>query len=280
MKLHLCMKLAVRNMLNQKKVFINMLIGFGIIAFIIASNAMYLKVLDNGIHNLEHNSISKNYLSVSCNKSDISWSKLNEIKNLAGVSDIQVSTDDLLCVYMKKIYGGVNVNGYIPIEKTSLQLGNDLYYGKSISDFSLEKNDLTFQEMNLRCDANFMVENYSKISSTELKEFKNKYGENEFPFLYGTEPVSSNQIAVSDYFLNRYGISKESYKNLIGSNVAIFYNLPDDTAQVALKDVVLTGIIDSRFFTISSRKNTPHMFVTLGQKIPSDNYRIKIFGEL
>jgi len=131
--------------------------------------------------------------------------------------------------------------------------------------------------MILRCDVSFMVENYSKISLNELQEYKNKFGKDESPFLYGNEPNFENEIAVSDYFLNRYNISKESFKSLIGSNITIYHVSPDGLTQPTLKDVKLTGIIDSRFFTISSRKNTPQVLVTLSEDFPFDIYRIKIF---
>jgi len=279
MKLHLCLKLAVRNIVNQKKIFINMLIGFGIISFIITSNVLYLKVIDNSIRNMEQNTISKNYLTLKYRKNDIPWNLLNSIKNIDGVCDVQISTDDSLSSYTKKNDAAANVNGHIAIDETCLQIGNDLYYGKSISDITLENKDFTFQEMNLRCDVNFMIESYSLISSSEIREYKNKYGKNELPFIYGTEPVSANEIALSDYFLNRYSISKESFMDLIGSNITILYLLPDGSIQLTLKDVKLTGIIDSRFFTISSRKNTPQVLATLDQSFPFDDYRIKIFLE-
>lgn len=277
MKLQSCFKLALRNIVNQKKVFINMLVGFGIISFILISNVLYLKVINNSIHNMEQNTISNNYLTHSFSKNDISWDVLNKIKNIDGVSDLQVSVRDSLGSYAAKNNNNVSIRGYIPIDKTCLQIGKDLHYGKPIGDVSLEKKDLTLQDMNLRCDVNFMIENYSKISSVELREYKNKYGENALCFLYGTEPVCENEIAVSDYFLNRYSISKEAFKDLIGSNITILYLLPNGGTQATLKDVKLTGIIDSRFFTIESRKSTPQVLATLGKDFPSEDYRINIF---
>ena len=262
---------------KSKESFFNIVIGFGIISFIITSNLLYLIVINNSIRNLEQYSISKNYLTLICDKNDISWDMLNRVKNLEGVNSIQVSADDSLSSYTKKNNKDAKVSGYIPIEESCLLIGDNLYYGKSINDVSLEKNALTFQEMILRCDVSFMVENYSKISLNELQEYKNKFGKDESPFLYGNEPNFENEIAVSDYFLNRYNISKESFKSLIGSNITIYHVSPDGLTQPTLKGVKLTGIIDSRFFTISSRKNTPQVLVTLSEDFPFDKYRIKIF---
>lgn len=112
------------------------------------------------------------------------------------------------------------------------ELSNGEFYGKSIDDLSIEYeghnykgiNDYTYNfsitDMIIEdmCSVDFKVSTisaestlFSKGDSEELKSS---------PKLMGSIPKQKKEIMMSDYYLEKFGISKE---NIIGKNISIYY---------------------------------------------------------
>ena len=67
---------------------------------------------------------------------------------------------------------------------------------------------------------------------------------------------------MSDYYLEKFGISKE---NIIGKNISIYY-----MNNCIMKDYTVCGVIDSNIFYLHGKKNYSQIYIS--DKDPLNNF--------
>ena len=79
------------------------------------------------------------------------------------------------------------------------------------------------------------------ITENDIKEFDYRYSEPMM--LCGKDTVEPGEFIISDYYLERFGVPREKYGDLIGKRVTFSAG-----GKTILEDAVLVGIVDSRLF--------------------------------
>lgn len=161
----------------------------------------------------------------------------------------------------KKIISSLNEDYMLTSE-----LSNGEFYGKSIDNLSIEYeghnykgiNDYTYDfsiiDMIIEdmCSVNFKISTisaesilFSKGDSEELKSS---------PEFCGNIPKQKNEIMISDYYLEKFGINKE---NIIGKNISVYYK-----NNCIMKDYTVCGVIDSDIFYLHGKKNYSQIYIS------------------
>ncbi len=98
---------------------------------------------------------------------------------------------------------------------------------------------------------------FSLFTKNELKEYKTNFG-SDTPVLFGDLNLSSGQIIISDYMLERFGIIPDD--SLIGSKLSLYNS---ETEEIYCSDLELSCILNSDIFRISSAKWAAQILISI-----------------
>ena len=115
-------------------------------------------------------------------------------------------------------------------------------------------------------------------TDNELTEYRFKAGRNT-PLLAGTTELDEGQLVISDYILQRFGISTNRLDDLIGEHISIFCE-----GTTILEDYEITGILDRNLFHVDALNDSPQIFIAESDDVCTQfgitdfSYRLPIDG--
>ncbi|MGN0661084.1 MAG: ABC transporter permease, partial [Oscillospiraceae bacterium] len=116
-------------------------------------------------------------------------------------------------------------------------------------------------------------------TQNDLTEFNYTFPKSSV-FLFGNQPKNENEICLSDYILEKFGI-KDDLQKIVGKKISFYCE-----GESLIEDYTVSGIINSEFFRISSMNHMPQIFLrgseqinntynidTIATRLDIDNYR-------
>jgi ABC-type antimicrobial peptide transport system permease subunit len=101
-------------------------------------------------------------------------------------------------------------------------------------------------------------------TANERSEFHAKYPRDEI-IRYGKAITLDNDAMISDYMLERFGVPKEDFANIIGQKVSVLY-CAGGKETVLLDESYLCGILSQNFFRIENERYSPQFIVSVKNK--------------
>jgi ABC-type antimicrobial peptide transport system permease subunit len=230
---------------------------------------------------------------------------LNDQISLSYVSVTPESDDDVAKVVeamdgiglskSRKIYSGLwqyeilslLYNGDIPndeIENYRISIDGDTYIGvnDNSNTFGIDEKNATPEDIRSTDKAVYfgikILGGEKPIIATdnELKEFRNKYPDDGI-IIYGNSIENKNDVMISDYMLEKFGVKEDDFSDMIGKKISISFIDKDDEV-VLIQDSVLCGILSQNFFRVEKERYSAQVFVDAGnssfESIENFNYQI------
>lgn len=181
-----------------------------------------------------------------------------DLWQIAGRSDDEV----------KKIY----------ISSSALEWNGTLYEGVNDFTYDFDINSAASESdyaVPFRIDT--LVSGSTLLAEAEKAEFEQKFDNNTIYWLNGRIPENPNEILISDYMLEKYGIPKKKQESLIGQRVSMY--LEDNCI---LKNYTLCGIIDADIFYLHGKENCSQIYITETDKTETfhaPSYIVRLFAD-
>ncbi len=158
-----------------------------------------------------------------------------------------------------------------------MEIGRQRHYGRNdysyyfAKDYSLlvgkEAYSIPFSIMAYDVNQTFLTEN-------EKVEYQYKFGKSEY--VKGDLVKGEKDIMVSDYMLEKFGVSKEEQEALLGETISIGYG--DD--GLFLQDYKLCGILDSDVYHLESSGHDSQIVISLNDGVINNSDYIKSFYQM
>ncbi|MBQ8515406.1 MAG: FtsX-like permease family protein [Ruminococcus sp.] len=121
-----------------------------------------------------------------------------------------------------------------------------------------------------------LVSGSTLLAGAEQEEFQQKF-DKEASWLTGRLPQNPGELLMSDYMLEKYGISKEKQSSLIGETVSLY--LKD---ICILENYTLCGIADADIFYLHGKERCAQIYVTETAELSAfhvPSYIVRLFAE-
>jgi ABC-type antimicrobial peptide transport system permease subunit len=200
--------------------------------------------------------------------SDNNIDKIIKIMNREGLSE------------QKKVYSGLKqfvilsqlYHGEIPSEEITnyrLSIGGNTYIGNNDNSYTFEINEKDATSEDIRYADTTVYFGIKILSGSkpliatknEQIEFHNKYPKDKI-VLYGKEMNRNNDVMISDYILEKFGVSNDEYPNLIGEKITVsYYKSGEET--VLIDGSSLCGILSQNFFRVEKERASAQFFIDI-----------------
>lgn len=273
MKVFDIIKLSVINGIKNIKMSLSLIIGLTIIIELLMVSIGYEYSLNTYISETIKNESSLKYARFFGEDiRSVDTDKIEGIMQIDYVNlDNVVSKNGILGEGYRKTKNYTISDAVMKINGKRYIGVNDFSY-----DFNLESTLLAdSNDKSVMYDIGIMdYENNLLISENEINEFENKYNEKDI-FLEGENLYGKKQIVMTDYMLDKFGITTD-FSEYIGQKISL-YVVNNGEEICVLEDYELVGIIDSNFNRIGSRKDLPQIIISDIEKDFSDLGYTRIF---
>lgn len=173
---------------------------------------------------------------------------LNKVSEITGVSTVSV----LFEVFLPDKNGELSLRQEA-FENITLTIGNKEY--KENKNIPAKQNPMS-KDIGLL--AQICPENTDVLSESAFKQFQYIYP-NQSLIKFGTQPIKNNEVIISEYFLNKFGV--EDIKNVIGKNISVNVN-----GQSFVKNYKISGVINSNLYDIEYFSFDPQLYIMKSEK--------------
>jgi ABC-type lipoprotein release transport system permease subunit len=139
---------------------------------------------------------------------------------------------------------------------------NDNSYTFGIDEKNAASEDIHYEDTTVRFGMTVLAGNRPFIATeNERKEFKGKYPDDQM-VLYGKEIAGGNEVMISDYMLEKFGVPTNEFVSLVGKKISVVY---DDgvKASVLIEDSSICGILSQNFFRVERNRYSAQFFIHL-----------------
>lgn len=264
-----CFKLGLRNLVLYSKVYLNLFIVFSIFCFLFLSLLNYQFVIEYSLEQFNLQYASKTKIGVHISSNYINQDLINKLKNIPGVSGIQITTID------SKEDKNLKNRKNLLIEDTYLEIEGQKFEGKKMEELTFDYSHFSKKDIGLTPEILIKSTLGDSISVSEWIECKEQ---TKNYFLLGELPTKTKELVVSDYFLNRYGIYSEEFSSILGKTL----QLKDEEGNIIESNMILTGIVSKEIFNVKgqtelSRETSQAILMTDKISDDSDQVSIDIF---
>ncbi len=280
MKIIDIIRLAAKNISGSLKMVVSIILGFIIIMGIVMVSSGYGIAVNNYIVDIINNNSSGAYCYSMFQR--FTESDMERYKGDSKVEGIQVLKK--FDVYKlcedndKKIAASPLANDEVSFDAAILKIDEQTYKGKNdfTYDFGLDNPvSATRTEKIVKYRIGVMEEGNLQIAEKELSEYRNKYNKTR-PFLAGGEFTGENQVILTDYMLEKYGINAD-FKSCIGKKISLYINTEDGEFCI-VENYEICGIFDSDFYRINSRTDTPQILLSNANPEYCNIFYERVFG--
>lgn len=284
MKVRDLIKLEILNIVTNIKMTISIILGFIIVIAVILISAAYGISMNRYIKDVIDNNSSNAYCTnmfERFNENDMNTYSSNP--NIEGIQVIKRYDINRMCDENNRtIDNKMVISNSISFDVAIMRMDGVSYRGKNDYSYTFDKtssNSVESKDRLVKYMIGVMnVEDNLQISNGELQEYHNKFNKNN-PFIAGEKLTKNNQIILTDYILNRFGINI-SPSDCIGKkiNLGVFTNTGE---FIFPGEYEICGVLDSDFFRINSRGQTPQIILSKADdKFCNINFMDeKIFGK-
>lgn len=281
MKIIDIIRLAKLNILSNLKMAISIIFGFIIIMEIVMVSTGYGYSMNNYIEGTINNSSSSRYCySVFSNFKDSEIEEFRKNSNIEGVQILKNYDIYKFCQDNNKVINATPLaNDEVSMDAAVLKLDGKMYNGENDFTyiFNLDSSATATRTMKIVKYKIGVIEGEDNLqfSKSELLEYENKYDKSS-PFLAGGEFSGENQIIITDYMLEKFGVDSDSTE-YIGKKISLYVDTKE--GELCLIDnYEICGIIDSRFYFVNSRKSMPQILVSNANKEYLNISHERVFG--
>lgn len=280
MKMIDIIRLAAKNIFSSLKMAVSILFGFIIIMEIVMVSSGYGLAVNNYIIDIINNNSSGMYCYSMFER--FNDSDMKKYKDDSKVEGIQILKNYDVYRYCednnKKIAAPPLANDEISFDAAIMKIDDQTYKGKNDFTYDFGLNNpasATRTEKIVKYRLGVMEEDNLQFSERELSEYKNKFNKIN-PFLAGEEFTGENQIILTDYMLEKFGINTDNM-NCLGKKISLFIDTEDGEFCI-VDNYEIGGILDSDFFRINSRTNTPQILLSNANPEYCNIFYERIFG--
>lgn len=257
--------LAIHNLMAQKKIAIKILAGLTMSIAMIISLYLYLSSFQNEMESYNFNHKTECYFFTEYNQG-------YSVKNFLKILDEGRSQKEELHAGEMSIYARVNrkEEKTDKIKNMAMKIGDRKYTGKP--SWSSSNKDIKGMEAE-----DFLVGLYNKECSifpnSVMEKYKKETGKQRC--YIGNLPQNQGEVFISDYMLERFGISANDQEKIIGKSITIY--IKDSDNEEYCKDYILSGIFDSRILDIRETNiESLHLEQILINYLPSDYSKVNV----
>lgn len=220
--------IAWKNFKCKKNVMIKLISCFFIMICAISIFFSYTSATNSHLDEIINGSIAKSYVETETMLNLEKYPLITEVKDVTHFEFDDTLISSVVLKINGQEYEGVNDQSYDFVHPLSVGTSRSVY------------------------DVPFLIDAYnsnlSLFTDNDIIEYNSKFG-GKSPELYGKANLSSEDIIISDYMLERFGITPDS--SLIGSEITLYNS---ETDEIYCEKLKLSCILDSDIFRVSSVK--------------------------
>lgn len=180
--------------------------------------------------------------------------KIDKEKDVESMSEvIKVTTYGILDVV--DILGKTGKWSFTNMKRIQMKVGDDTYQGVNDYTYGFESYSYTDPRKTVRFKVAVCFEE-TFFDANELREYE---FDNEDYYkqgiIYGSSTLEENEILITDYYLDKFGIDKSDYEEMIGKEVSF---QSEDGIDIMGK-VTIAGIVDSRIYYVNDLFGVPQI---------------------
>ena len=259
-----CFHLAYYNLKtfkkSRKQYFISMfLVSFFLMLF------LSLSIIANHMYNqLIYKSISTNYINIFLDLD----ANGNEIQNDAVDLLNQLKERDGISIGAKYANLDLSKNGdeiyYEDIDNVYCTINGQKYMGKNDYSFDfMETKTISNHENKELFSVNFSIcilDTESALwTENSLKEYDYKYSSDAF--ICGRPVENENEVVLSDYMLNRFGITGD-YNMLLNQQISFYVN-----NHSVVEQYKIVGILNSNYYRVDVNSDMSQIIIAGGPRL-------------
>lgn len=132
---------------------------------------------------------------------------------------------------------------FVNIKHVQMEIENNIYEGNNDYSYDFENYKLSDGRQSVPFKI-VLVLSDSYFSPKEIEEY---YYQNDNTYkealICGTNTINDKELLISDYYLEKFGIEPDDYKDVLGKKVSFYCD-----GNKVLEEFTIAGIVDSRIF--------------------------------
>lgn len=253
LKLTGCLKLSWKDLCSKKKMAIHLFLSILLITTLSTLLVVFSLVIDNNYKDLINEKISSSFvahevlLSGEQEKNNVSEALEERVgkDNITRYSDI-----DLLTWLKKENWSFLN------IDHATMNLASKEYQGKNDYsydfEFAIQEENTSFNMVPF--SVGIIDTRYPYFNDTMEQEFSSLFP-NEKILLYGEYIQAENELVMSNYELEKFGIT-DGFGQYIGKEISFSVD-----GEIILEHYVLVGVINENYFRINANASKAQILI-------------------
>lgn len=258
LKLADCLKLSWSDLLSRKKTAIHLFLSILLITTLSTLLVVFSLVIDNNYKNLVNSKVSFSFVAHDIFLNEDEEEQNNKKNVVSKMLEERVGKDNItrysdidLLTYLKKENWS-----FLSMDHAVMELDRKVYKGKNDYsydfEFDIQKENATFNMVPFSLGV--IDTNYPYFNNTMNREFSMLFL-NEEILLSGNYIQAENELVMSDYVLEKFGIT-DNYEQYLGKEISFSVD-----GQTVLEHYILAGVINENYFRINANASKAQILI-------------------